>query len=139
MAKVKAELKNLSSVLNEDLNKQMVNKEEVDVIENTRTIRDFGQLLKEMGDEESGTFNRHLCSNKFPKISQSCLGPQNSLAGVHSRLCAREPQKIALKNYFIDKPCTFTQNFYEKSKVITRKEEESSQFIFMDNCVSNNK
>ena len=32
VAKVKAELKNLSSVLNEDLNKQMVNKEEVDVI-----------------------------------------------------------------------------------------------------------
>ena len=43
VAKVKAELKNLSSVLNEDLNKQMVNKEEVDVIENT-----IGQLLKGM-------------------------------------------------------------------------------------------
>ena len=92
-----------------------------------------------MGDEESGTFNQHLCSNKFPKISQSCLGPQNSLAGFHSRLFARELQKIALKNYFIDKSCTFTQNFYEKSKVITKKEEESSQLIFMDNCVSDNK
>ena len=79
MAKVKAELKHLSSVLNEDLNKQMVNKEEVDVIENTRTIRDFGQLLKEMGDEESGIFNRHLqqqVSQNFTKLPWTSKFPR---------------------------------------------------------------
>ena len=41
--------------------------------------------------------------------------------------------KIALKNYFKDKPMHFvTQKFFEKSKVITRKETETSQLIFMD-------
>ena len=41
--------------------------------------------------------------------------------------------KSSLKNYFKDKPMHFvTQKFYEKSKVVTRKETETSQLIFMD-------
>ena len=42
--------------------------------------------------------------------------------------------KIALKNYFKDKPLHFiTKNIFAKSMVISRKEKESLQLVFMDN------
>ena len=65
-SKVKAELKNLSSILNKDLNKRMVSEEEVDVIENTRTILEFGQLLKEMNDQ--GLTTDIYAAARFPKF-----------------------------------------------------------------------
>ena len=233
VAKVKAELKHLSSVLNEDLNTRMVDEEEVDIIENTRIILEFGRLLKEMKDQElttdiyaAASFPKFLkaaqdlnipslefipdsvLENQYRNFMKKLVGlvpdevdkdkidPRQILAtliseknklyediqcvlhimtysatksGCESVLESYVSQyeytidkrknfneenrndcfeivkngpliskcdrlvKIALKNYFKDKPMHFvTQKFFEKSKVITRKETETSQLIFMD-------
>ena len=233
VTKVKAELKHLSTVLNEDLNQRMVSEEEVDIIENTRTILDFVRLLKEMKDQQLTTDIYAAAS--FPKFLQAAqdlkipslefipdsvlenqyrnfikklvnlvpdevdkdkidprqilstlISDKNKLyediqcvlhvmtycatkSGCESVLESYVSQyeytidrrknfneenrndcfeivkngpliskcdrlvKIALKNYFKDKPMHFvTQKFYVKSKVVTRKETETSQLIFMD-------
>lgn len=66
MPKVKAELKHLSSVLNEDLNRRVVSKDEVDIIEKTRTVLDFGHILTEM--KEQGLTTDIYAATSFPKF-----------------------------------------------------------------------
>ena len=114
LEKVKGELKHLSAILQEDISRRMITNEEEEIIEKTRVVLDFGQLLKEK--KEQGVTEDIYAASTFPrfhKVAQDLKIP--SLEFV--------PVEVLETQYrrFIHKLTNLVPDDVEKNKIDPRE------------------